>query len=48
MKGIGIGTVMAAFTMGKVIGIIGDFLDRHFVFDIYHHGPGQRKVHRFS
>lgn len=48
VKGIGIGTVMAAFTMGKVIGIIGDFLDRHFVFDIYHHGPGQRKVHRFS
>ena len=35
-KGIGIGTVLAAFTMGKVIGLIGEWLDRHFVFDIYH------------
>ncbi len=36
LKGIGIGTVLAALTMGKVIGIMGTWLDRHFVFDIYH------------
>ena len=36
LKGIGIGTVLAALTMGKVIGIMGVWLDRHFVFDIYH------------
>ena len=47
MRGIGIGTVMAAFTMGKVIGLMGDCLDRHFVFDI-NHRTGERKVHRFS
>lgn len=47
MRGIGIGTVMAAFTMGKVIGLMGDCMDRHFVFDI-HHRTGERKVHRFS
>ncbi len=32
IKGLGIGTVVAAFTMGKVIGLIGDALDRHFYF----------------
>ena len=36
LKGIGIGTVLAALTMGKVIGIMGTWLDRYFVFDIYH------------
>lgn len=36
LKGIGIGTVLAALTMGKIIGIMGTWLDRHFVFDIYH------------
>ena len=36
LKGIGIGTVLAALTMGKVIGIMGVWLDKHFVFDIYH------------
>ena len=36
LKGIGIGTVLAALTMGKVIGIMGAWLDKHFVFDIYH------------
>lgn len=30
------GTVLAALTMGKVIGIMGAWLDKHFVFDIYH------------
>ena len=39
LKGLGIGTVLAALTMGKVIGIIGNWLDRHFVFDIHHHHP---------
>ena len=43
MEGIGIGTVMAAFTMGKVIGLIGDWLDRHFVFDIYHRRPAAKQ-----
>lgn len=32
IRGLGIGTFLAAFTMGKVIGIIGDFIDRHAVF----------------
>lgn len=36
LQGIGIGTVLAALTMGKVIGIMGNWLDRHFVFDIHH------------
>lgn len=39
LKGIGIGTVLAALTMGKVIGIIGSWLDRHFIFDTYHRHP---------
>ena len=30
--GLGIGTVLAAFTMGKTIGFIGDLIDKHFVF----------------
>lgn len=36
LQGIGIGTVLAALTMGKSIGLIGDWLDRHFIFDIHH------------
>lgn len=32
LEGLGIGTVLAAFTMGKAIGLIGDKLDRHFHF----------------
>ncbi len=32
IKGLGIGTVVAAFTMGKVIGLIGEGLDKHFDF----------------
>ena len=32
LDGLGIGTVLAAFTMGKVIGLIGNVLDRHFRF----------------
>ena len=33
LKGLGVGTVLAAFTMGKTIGVIGDGLDRHFYFE---------------
>ena len=32
INGLGIGTVLAAFTMGKVIGLIGDEMDKHFRF----------------
>lgn len=43
LEGLGIGTVLAALTMGKVIGLVGTWLDRHFVFDI-HHRPGRPNV----
>ncbi len=32
LDGLGIGTILAAFTMGKVVGIIGDWLDGHVQF----------------
>ena len=32
IKGLGIGTILAACTMGKVIGMIGNILDKHFRF----------------
>ena len=32
IKGLGIGTILAAFTMGKTIGLIGDKMDRYFRF----------------
>ena len=32
LQGLGIGTVAAAFTMGKMVGIFGNWLDRHFSF----------------
>lgn len=32
LDGLGIGTIMAAFTMGKVIGWIGEWMDRHVRF----------------
>lgn len=32
LEGLGIGTVLAAFTMGKVVGMIGEHLDRHVQF----------------
>lgn len=37
IKGLGIGTVLAAFTMGKAIGVMGRFLDRHFQFVLFFH-----------
>ena len=48
LEGLGIGTVMAALTMGKVIGIIGSWLDLHFTFDIHHRRPRQTNACRFS
>ena len=43
LEGLGIGTVLAALTMGKVIGIVGNWLDRHFVFATHHraHSKGE-------
>lgn len=35
IEGLGIGTVLAAFTMGKAVGLCGDFLDRHFQFESF-------------
>lgn len=35
LEGIGIGTVLAALTMGKTIGLIGNWMDKHFVFEIH-------------
>ena len=32
LEGLGIGTVLAAFTMGKGVGIAGDLLDKKLVF----------------
>lgn len=39
VKGIGIGTVLSALTMGKAIGVIGNWLDRHFVFEVHRRRP---------
>ena len=32
LKGLGVGTILAAFTMGKVIGLIGEWMDRRMTF----------------
>ena len=32
LEGLGVGTVLAAFTMGKAVGFMGEWLDRHFTF----------------
>lgn len=48
LEGLGIGTVLAALTMGKVIGIVGNWLDRHFVFDIHHRAPGKSEACKLS
>lgn len=45
VKGIGIGTVLSALTMGKVIG---NWLDRHFVFEVHRRRPSGMGAHRFS
>ena len=48
LQGIGIGTILAALTMGKVIGAIGNWLERHFTFDIYHRHPRGTSAYRLS
>ena len=35
LDGLGIGTILAAFTMGKAIGMIGDQMDRHVRFESF-------------
>ena len=35
IEGLGIGTVLAAFTMGKAVGLCGNFLDKHFRFESF-------------
>lgn len=35
LDGLGIGTVLAAFTMGKAVGIIGTYTDKFFYFETY-------------
>lgn len=35
LDGLGIGTILAAFTMGKMVGILGDLLDGRFRFYSY-------------
>ena len=35
LDGLGIGTILAAFTMGKVIGMIGDKMDHHVRFESF-------------
>ena len=42
IKGLGIGTVIAAFTMGRFIGLIGKWMDRHFCFETAY---GRRHSH---
>lgn len=32
LDGLGLGTILAAFTMGKAVGLIGSRIDRHFSF----------------
>lgn len=39
LEGLGIGTVLAAFTMGKMVGLIGNWLDRHFRFFTFRTRP---------
>ena len=35
IEGLGIGTVLAAFTMGKAVGLCGNFFDKHFRFESF-------------
>ena len=32
LDGLGIGTILAAFTMGKCIGLIGSWMDKRYTF----------------
>lgn len=50
--GLGIGTVLAAFTMGKGIAIVGNAMDKHIAIAPYitnhikHHGSHKAQVRR--
>lgn len=35
LDGLGIGTILAAFTMGKAVGIIGTYIDKFFYFETF-------------
>mgnify|MGYP000843811281 CR=1 FL=1 len=35
LDGLGIETVLVAFTMGKAVGIIGTYIDKFFYFETY-------------
>ena len=35
IEGLGIGTILAAFTMGKAVGVCGDIMDRRFRFESF-------------
>lgn len=43
IRGLGIGTIISALTMGKTVGVIGEWLDRHVEFvtipSVYRHRP---------
>ena len=45
LDGLGIGTVIAAFTTGKAVGIVGDFLDKQVRFLSI---LTQRRIHRIK
>lgn len=42
IKGLGIGTIIAAFTMGRFIGLVGKWMDKHFCFETVY---GRRHSH---
>lgn len=46
LSGLGLGTILAAFTMGKMVGILGTWMDKHFVLTVSHQkqlsAPGLR------
>lgn len=35
LKGLGVGTALAALTMGKGVGMVGGWLSRQFMFEIH-------------
>ena len=43
LKGLGIGTILAAFTMGKVVGILGGWLDHRVQFVSFLSRPCENK-----
>lgn len=45
LDGLGAGTILAAFTMGKSVGIIGSWLDRHIRFTSF---VAEQKFYRYA